>query len=191
MFRLLQGRNLDQIVVRCGAAEIHVQVIGRELRQNVAILELDGAVILEVHDQRAIQLTAGRNTKILREVCDGAYSFQRNDLGAVHVAALADLIGDAAYFQRMRACVAVGDEASDPSNTHQYAFVAQLAQRAVGRHPRYAKGSDQVVFGGHPSGRTPLAGTDVVENMTLDLQVKGLQGRPVIATPLLAGAASY
>ena len=52
-------------------------------------------------------------------------------VGAMHVAALADLIGDAADLQRMRMRVAVSDEAADTGDTHQDAFVAQLAREGA------------------------------------------------------------
>ena len=72
MFDLLQRRDLDQVLVRRGPAEVHRQIVGRELRQHVAVLELHGTIVLEMHDHRAVQLGARRDAEVLGQLRDGA-----------------------------------------------------------------------------------------------------------------------
>ena len=169
MFGFLQRSDSDQVVVRSGLIEIHFQIVGCELRQNVAIFELDGTVVLEVYDDGAVQFTARRNAKIFGEFRCRANSLQGNDLGAVRMAPAAYLVGDAADFEGMGVRVLIGDEAADPGDAHQNAFIAQFAQRPVGGHARHAKGFDDVVFGRHTRRSAPLSGTDIVEDMPLHL----------------------
>src|SRR6202021_2477710 len=138
-------------------------------------LGLDGTGVLEVHDDGAVQFTALRNAEIFGEFPDRADPFQRNYLGAVHMASAADFIGDAADFEGMRMHVLIGDEASHPGNAHQNSLIAQFAQRAVRGHARHAKGFDDVVFRRNTRRCAPLAGTDIVENMPLYLQIQRLQ----------------
>src|ERR1700733_14646605 len=157
MLGLLQRCDFDQVVVGSGLVEIHFQIVGRELGKNVAVFELDGPVVFEVHDDRAVQLAAGCDAEILREICDGANALEGHDFGAVHMAPAADLVGDAADFERMRVCLPVGDEAADSGDAHQNAFVAQFAQGPIGRHARHAEGFYDVVFGRYPRRGSPLA----------------------------------
>ncbi len=53
--------------------------------------------------------------------------FERDDLGAMHVAAIADLLGDAADLERMRMRLSFRHEAADSGDAHQNALIAQLA----------------------------------------------------------------
>src|SRR6202048_1918591 len=48
VFGFLQRSDFDQVVVRRGLIEIHFQIVGRELGQNVAAFELNGTIVLEV-----------------------------------------------------------------------------------------------------------------------------------------------
>src|ERR1700676_136216 len=76
VFGFLQRRDFDQVVGGSGLIEIHFQVVGRELRQYVTVFELDGTIILEVHDDRAKQFAARRDAEILGEVRYGAHPLQ-------------------------------------------------------------------------------------------------------------------
>src|SRR5277367_2796615 len=176
VLRLLQRRYMDQVVVGRCPAEVHVEVAGRERRRDVAVLELHRPVILEMHDQRAVQLATGRHAEVCGELGVGAHALEAHDLGAVHMAALADFLVDAANLERMRAGMAVGDEAADAGDAHQNALIAQLLERAIGGHARYAEFLDDVVLGRDARGDGPFAGADVLQNVALDLEVQRLQG---------------
>ena len=127
-----------------------------------------------MHDQRAIQRSARRNTEVCGELGDRANPLDRNDVSAVRVAARTDFRRDAAHLERMRVDMLVGDETADARDPHQYSLVAQFAQGPVGRHPRDAEGPDNVIFRRHARRGGPFARTDVVENMAFDLQIQGL-----------------
>jgi len=157
MFGFLQRRDFHQVVVRSGLIEIHLQIVGCELRQNIAFLQLDRPIVFEVYDDGAVQFAARCDAEIFGKVCDRANSLERNNLGAVRVAAAAYLVGDAADLERVCVGVLIGNEAADSGNAHQHAFIAQLAQRPIGGHARHAEGLHDVVLGRHAHRCAPFA----------------------------------
>ena len=92
-----------------------------------------------MHDHGAEQLAARRDAEILGKRADGADALERYDLGPMHVAAVANLLGDAADLERVGARVPIRDEAAHSGDAHQDALVAQFPQRAIRRHARYTE----------------------------------------------------
>ena len=124
MLRLLERSDIDEIVVRCGASEVDRQIVRRQNGQHVAIFQLHRPVVLEMHDHGAEELGPRSDSEVLCQVGDRAYAFQRDDLGAMGMATLADLVRNAADFERMGP--RVGDV---PAIAESYGFnSAELAR---------------------------------------------------------------
>jgi len=175
MFGFLQRSDFAQVVVGRRRGEIHFQMVRRQLRQHAAVFQLHRAIVLEMHDQGAIELAARRDAEFLAQRGGGADSLERHDFGAMHMAALANFIGDGADLEGVRARMPVGDEAAHPGNADQHSFIAQFLERAVGCHARHAEGFYDLVFGRDAGGSGPLARADVGQNMALHFQIKRLQ----------------
>ena len=63
---LRERRDLHQVIVRRRRGEIHVEILRREPREHVAVFQLHGAVVLEVHDRGVEQFAARRRRENLR-----------------------------------------------------------------------------------------------------------------------------
>jgi len=117
----------------------------------------------------------GRNAEVLGKFRHRPDSLERNHLGPMDVTALANLVRNAANLEGVRMGVPVRHEAAYAGDAHQHAFIAEFAQRTVGGHAGYAERFYEVVLGRYPGGRRPLSGADIVQDMTLHLEVEGLK----------------
>ena len=159
---LRDGGDGGQIDVRRLPREILVKVILRDARIDIAVLDLDGEAVLPVQQNGMKHVASGLDAEEGSDLGRRGNRGQRQDIGAVPVAALGDLLGDVAHLEQGRLGLGGRDEGTDPLDAGQHAFDGEFAQGPVDRHAADAQRLHQFGFRGDAVARLPGAGLDTL-----------------------------
>jgi len=98
---------------------------------------------------------------------------QMQHLRAIRVTARDDFIRNAANLDERRRVFRLRDEGARALHARQHLFGGQFAQRAVDGHARDLEFARKLVFGRHLVALLPLADMNALENVVLDLLIRG------------------
>ena len=168
---LADGRHRAQVIVGSGALVILLEVFGRKHGVDPPVFKQHRTAIFIVHHLRMKHLRALHHIQSQGQLAVGSHAFQFQNVAAVVVATGADFIGDAVDFKQGRLAFGLRHKRAHTLQTHQAAFVGELAQRSVDGHARETKLRHQFVFRRQTLVDFPSPTVDLLQNVLFDLFV--------------------
>ena len=174
MLHTLQRRNFHQVLVGRHLREVRREIVGCDERHYVPILDLQRDFVFEMHDERMENpRPRGAHPERAPYRLRGRDAFQEQQLRAMPMPALTDLLRDVSDLQWMRGGLEVPDERADAGDARQHPRTAELAQRSVRCHTRDLELAHELVLGRHALASPPRARADVLQHVLLQLRVEG------------------
>jgi hypothetical protein len=177
VFDLVEGHVAHQVLAGRHGGEVLLEVVGHDLRIDVAFFELHRRAVLQVQAHAMEHRGAGAQVEPGGHVGRGGDALHLDHVAAVVVPALADFAGDVGNLQQRGLRLVFRHEAPDAGHAHDAALLHQLAQRTVHRHARHAELGHQLVFGRQAVSGRPRAVLDLAGDVVLDLRVEGQGGK--------------